>query len=292
MALNKIPVIFGEVLFDCFADDQRILGGAPFNVAWHLQAFQHQPCFITRVGEDELGHEILMAMKQWGMDTGQVQHDELHATGRVNVIVENNEPAYDIAEDSAYDFIDAEQIHLPDEAAIIYHGSLALRNPVTRHAYESVIRNNTLPVFMDVNLRPPHWNRDEVLGWVDQARWVKLNDDELQQLGPGTGNQEDDMAAFQEKYNIEELIVTRGESGAVVRTENGNLHSVKPPLVTHFVDTVGAGDAFTSVYIHGILSGWPVIRTLDLAQQFASAVVGQRGATSTDPEFYQSFNMV
>ena len=33
------PVVFGEVLFDCFPDGSRVLGGAPFNVAWHCQAF-------------------------------------------------------------------------------------------------------------------------------------------------------------------------------------------------------------------------------------------------------------
>lgn len=291
MTQQKIPVIFGEVLFDCFSDDQCILGGAPFNVAWHLQAFQHQPCFITRVGEDELGAEIVNSMEQWGMDTKQVQRDKEHVTGRVNVIVENNEPSYDIAENSAYDFIDSSKINLPNSAAILYHGSLALRNKVSRQAYESLINHHELPIFMDVNLRSPHWQSEEVLNWVDKARWVKLNYDELLQLGAGTGNQEKDMAVFQEKHAIKELIVTRGEAGAIVRTENGKLYSAKPPQVTHLVDTVGAGDAFTSVYIHGILSDWPVIRTLELAQEFASAVVAQQGATTTDPKFYLPFNM-
>jgi len=31
------PVLFGEVLFDHFPDGSEVLGGAPFNVAWHLQ---------------------------------------------------------------------------------------------------------------------------------------------------------------------------------------------------------------------------------------------------------------
>ena len=32
-------IIFGEVLFDTFPDGTAVLGGAPFNVAWHLQGF-------------------------------------------------------------------------------------------------------------------------------------------------------------------------------------------------------------------------------------------------------------
>ena len=34
---NEI-LVFGEVLFDDFGDNV-VLGGAPFNVAWHLQGF-------------------------------------------------------------------------------------------------------------------------------------------------------------------------------------------------------------------------------------------------------------
>jgi fructokinase len=33
---NSLIHVFGEVLFDYFPDGSRVLGGAPFNVAWHL----------------------------------------------------------------------------------------------------------------------------------------------------------------------------------------------------------------------------------------------------------------
>ena len=36
---NSGLCVFGEVLYDQFPDGRRILGGAPFNVAWHLAAF-------------------------------------------------------------------------------------------------------------------------------------------------------------------------------------------------------------------------------------------------------------
>lgn len=49
--------VFGEVLFDCFPDGRRVLGGAPFNVAWNLQAFGLAPQFISRVGDDLDGKE-------------------------------------------------------------------------------------------------------------------------------------------------------------------------------------------------------------------------------------------
>jgi fructokinase len=55
------------------------------------------------------------------------------------------------------------------------------------------------------------------------------------------------------------------------------------------VDAVGAGDGFASVLILGLIRNWPVQQTLDRAQAFASAIVGQRGATARDPGFYAPF---
>jgi len=52
------PLIFGEVLFDQFEDGSSVLGGAPFNVAWHLQAFGLQPLLVSRVGDDSYGRCI------------------------------------------------------------------------------------------------------------------------------------------------------------------------------------------------------------------------------------------
>jgi fructokinase len=52
------------------------------------------------------------------------------------------------------------------------------------------------------------------------------------------------------------------------------------------VDTVGAGDAFSAVLILGILEEWPLGFALDRAREFAEAVVGLRGATTTEPAFY------
>ena len=73
-------VVFGEVLFDRFPDGSEVLGGAPFNVAWNLQAFDARPLLVSRVGNDRLGRRILAAMKDWGMDLGGMQVDEHRPT--------------------------------------------------------------------------------------------------------------------------------------------------------------------------------------------------------------------
>ncbi len=281
--------IFGEALFDCFPTGAQVLGGAPFNVAWHLQAFGEKPRFISRIGNDECGNRILRAMDNWGMDTAAVQIDELHPTGRVEVTITNGEPSYDIVADSAYDFISADQLGGPIMTGILYHGTLCLRNLRACDTLRKLRCNKNLKIFFDVNLRPPWWQRDEVFDWLKNADWVKMNQEELRLLGATATDIHQQMAGLQTACGLEQLIVTRGDQGALVRTVDGEFHSHRPEKAEQLVDTVGAGDAFSAVYIYGLRAGWPITTILANAQKFASKVIGVRGATTTDAAFYQGF---
>ncbi len=281
--------IFGEVLFDCFPTGEEILGGAPFNVAWHLQALGNQPGFISRVGKDAYGSRIVSAMAKWGLDTARVQIDSKHPTGTVQVTINNNEPSYEIVENCAYDFISADMLPGNITGGIFYHGSLCLRNPVARSAYRSIIQNRQLKIFLDVNLRAPWWTKDDVLSWLQRAHWAKMNQDELKLLAGAEKEIESQMAGLQTACGLEQIIVTRGNQCTMVRTAEGGMHSLVPDRIEPLIDTVGAGDAFSAVYIHGLLAGLPVDLNLRYAQQFAGRVIGLRGATTDDLNFYNEF---
>lgn len=282
------PVVFGEVLFDRFPDGSTVLGGAPFNVAWNLRAFGEDPVFVSRVGDDPLGEGIRALMLGWGMDTSWLQTDPVHATGIVDVSFRDGEPSYEIVESRAYDFLERGPFGALGDAALIYHGSLALRSNVTRAAFDALVSRVRVPRFLDVNLRAPYWERQEVLGLIANADWVKLNEDELALLAPAAGLKSDAAAAFRERYGLSALIVTRGKLGAqLVRADM--TARVAPGDASPVVDSVGAGDAFASVMLLGLLEEWPVETALERAQAFASAVVGVRGATVNDPAFYAPF---
>ena len=278
------PLIFGEVLFDCFPDGREVLGGAPFNVAWNLQALGLAPRLVSRVGRDERGDRIASAMTHWGMDTAHLQRDAQHATGTVSVRIAGGEPNYTIEPDAAWDFIAADAP--AERGGLLYHGTLALRSPGSREALRGFANTDR---FVDVNLRDPWWDRASAREMLRGARWAKLNEFELDELAPAGDNRAERAGALIAEAGLEALVVTRGAEGA-------ELHrSGEPPLVrpaaaaAMVVDTVGAGDAFSAVVLAGLLLGWRWERILDRAQALAGAVVGLRGATSTDPDFYSTF---
>jgi fructokinase len=285
---SKRPVIFGEVLFDRFPDGSAVLGGAPFNVAWNLQAFGQAPLLVSRVGDDALGEQIRNVMTDWSLDTRYLQTDVSHPTGSVNVSFSGGEPSYDIVAASAWDFLEPADLPAPDEASLFYHGSLALRSTVARQTFRSLVRQLRVPRFVDVNLRAPWWQRQEVLDIITDATWVKLNEHELALLGVAGQSDKAASEALRQRYGLQGLIVTRGSQGAELLGSDERIY-VAPEKAMRVVDTVGAGDAFASVILLGLLQQWPLQISLERAQAFASAVVGLRGATIPDKRFYAGF---
>jgi fructokinase len=282
------PLIFGEVLFDQFEDGSSVLGGAPFNVAWHLQAFGMNPLFVSRVGDDSYGRRIRDEMQQWGMSTAGLQKDSTYATGLVSVRIQNNEPSFEILADRAYDHINADALP-PVNPSLIYHGSLAVRHPDSAASLTSIKQRFSAPVFIDVNLRPPWWEPATLENLLQQANWVKLNNNEIEILIEGNAAPLDKARELLQRFQLETVILTLGAEGAVALTHKGDHSSVAPAQTLRIIDTVGAGDAFSSICILGYLQHWPLGTILERAQAFASAIVQIRGATISKAEFYQPF---
>jgi len=221
------------------------------------------------------------------MTTGGLQRDSKLPTGRVNVSIHNNEPSYDIVEHCAYDVI--EPVSEDIQCRLLYHGSLALREAGSRQTLTALIATRPEIVFVDINLRPPWWQAEHIREILCGADWVKLNTDELSEISPAREPGAPVYADMIAEYGLKGLIVTHGEQGAEVYVAGGEHLSVTPAGDIELVDTVGAGDAFASVMILGLANEWPLQTTLHRAQDFASALVGNRGATVNDPGFYQSF---
>jgi len=286
---NMRPLIFGEVLFDHFPDGSVVLGGAPFNVAWHLHAFGLKPLMVSRIGHDELGDKVDKAMHSWGMDCSGLQRDLDHPTGTVEVEFEDGEPVYEIVENVAYDFIDSSQLPQLEGNWLLYHGSLALRHESSASALASLLERYSCSRFVDINLRPPWWQRDRAIEMIEGADWLKLNQVELDEIFPEIATKAEGIEKLSTMIS-KQIVLTGGEQGAtVIETDDGNQCSVVPERASSVVDTVGAGDSFCSVFLAGQLLGWPVELTMQRAQAFASAIVGIRGATSQDRGFYQQF---
>jgi fructokinase len=292
------PIVFGEVLFDHFADGSRVLGGAPFNVAWHVKGFGLDPLVVTSVGADEPGDEACERMERWGMRTEGVQRDALHPTGRVAAKLVAGEPTFEIGTQQAYDYIDSARAAAAvgsEGAPLVYHGTLALRGDRSWRALERVLEATGAPTFVDLNLRAPWWTRDRLRWCLTTATWLKLSQEELATVsGVAVRDLDDDGACVRSAggvataYGIRTVLVTRGAAGSVlVAGERASVRGGGTLDPAEIVDTVGAGDGFSAVACVGVLEGWSAEEILRRGNAFAADLCRIRGATTEDRALYE-----
>jgi fructokinase len=287
--------LFGEILVDVFPD-RRVLGGAPFNVARHLQAFGLHPVLITRTGNDALRDKLIATMTNLGMDIRGVQSDPIHPTGQVMVHMEDGGHRFEILPKQAYDFIHASvtrMIALAAQPEFIYFGTLAQRHPISRRALSSLLKTVKAPRMLDINLREPWYDVQTLKRSIAQADILKLNSEELNHIARllRLGGTDDTRraATLMEQFGLRTILVTRGEEGAWLLDDEGTMVSVPAGQSIRIADTVGAGDGFASVFILGLFKNWTAEQTLLRADHFARELCGIRGAIPQDDGFYQPF---
>jgi fructokinase len=293
----KSVILFGEALVDVFPDG-AVVGGAPFNVARHLQAFGLHPILVTRTGNDDYRQKLIKLMQRFGMSISGVQCDMHYPTGQVLIEFGEKGHEFEILADQAYDFIDSEIVRdivssvQPD---LVYFGTLAQRNQISRKALEEILQHTSkVPRFFDINLRKP-WYSPEIIRYsLTQADYAKMNEDELIELPKLLGMQtnEDAHAVAQyliEDFQLKSVLVTAGSDGAWLLDRTGTESRTSGIENVTIKDTVGAGDGFSAVSILGLLFNWPGTLVLERANRFAAAICGMRGAIPESAEFYSDF---
>lgn len=298
----RTVVVFGELLADVFPD-RRVVGGAPFNVACHLQGFGFTPLLATRVGQDAAASFLLEAVQRSGLDASLIQFDSERASGRVDVIADGDGHRFEIPADQAFDFIESTELadslarHVAgnDQPRLIYFGTLAQRNSVSRNALGALLELFPAPRFVDLNLRPPWVSREVCERSLLHAAIVKLSEDELRVVAGWANTSAGDSStvalgkSVAKHFGIGSLFVTCGARGAWCVSDGEVTEAPAVQAATANGDTVGAGDAFSATVIAGAIAGWTLSLTLERAGRFATRVCGIRGATPVDPGFYEPF---
>ncbi len=296
--------VFGEALVDDFITEQ-VVGGAPFNVARSLAAFGAATLMVTRIGADKNGALLRNEFRRFGMSEAALQIDDREATGRVVVERDAGGHRFIILPDQAYDYVEtapALTALAQSQPEVIYFGTMAQRHPQSRATLRAMLEASKAQRYLDLNVREGQVTERIAHESLKLADIVKVNEDELQDLfkwythtQPGTGAADspamrDACLVLMRTFGLRGLIVTLGARGAMYFEADGTVtanHECHAPA--HMVDTVGAGDAFSAVFMFGQSQGWPLTLTLARANAFAGAICGISGAVPADIGFYTAW---
>ncbi|MFP4225848.1 MAG: PfkB family carbohydrate kinase [Desulfobacterales bacterium] len=293
-------LVTGELLVDIFPDYKRI-GGAPFNFAYHLKNFGMPVRFVSRLGRDAYGDEILSMLSRNRFDASDIQMDETHATGQVHVSFDRaGNPEFDIMADAAFDYIDFTPYQeLPAKPVLVYFGTLIQRTEGGSARLQAFLDglDPDVPCFYDINLRQGTHQPKVINHSLRKADIVKLNEDELdyirREILQTDDRTEAGVFALMAQYNIDVLSLTRGSEGSELFIGDHEHFSVSATNVDPIVDTVGAGDAYAAVLALGYLRGWHPERILSHATMFSASICRIEGAVPEDTAFYQHMrNMI
>ncbi|UKB81742.1 carbohydrate kinase [Chryseobacterium sp. MEBOG07] len=259
------------------------MGGAPFNVAYHLSKMGVEVNMISSVGDDKLGHDLLDKMNNWNIPVDLVQVNTAYPTSTVIATVdENNDAHYDIVEGVAWDFIETtvknKEILKTTDAFVF--GTLAARNEKSRNTLFQLLELSDYNVF-DINLREPYYEVGMIKDLLHKTHLAKFNKAEMRMmldfLGKDYTTEEDSIKYLQDKFDLKEIMVSKGSKGALYA--QGDDFYLYPTIPVTVKDTVGSGDSFLAGFLSKKLEkGSTVHEMMAQAVSLGAFITSQEGA--------------
>ena len=262
--------------------------GAETNVAVGLSRLGYRVSWVSRLGDDSMGHYLRACFEDEGIDCSQV---EMVAGGKTGMMfktmsVAGSDPTIEYhRKDSA-----ASQMRVDDvdwarfEKASHLH-TTGIYPALTSHTFEVTqtsmarMRASGKSVSFDPNLRPALWPNTEAMrtsinALAAKADWVFPGLQEGQLL---TGKETPaGIATFYRAQGAQCVVVKLGDAGAYYDSDSG-VGMVPAFPVSQIVDTVGAGDAFAVGVISGLLEKLPLQKAVERAAWMGARATQVRG---------------
>jgi fructokinase len=292
---NKYTVVgLGELLWDVFPDDKK-MGGAPANFAYHVNELGEYGVIVSSVGDDKLGKEIKNNIGDLGLNSRYIYTDNNHPTGTVTIkLDEMGGPEYTIHENVAWDFIpwNSNLQRLAERTDAVCFGSLCQRNEVSRNTinkFLKAVKPDCFRIF-DINLRQSYFDYEIIHSSLKLSNVLKLNNEELRILAnllKINGPEKEIIKGIAGQYNLQLIALSSGEKGSLLYGKGEYI--VHKGFKVKVVDTVGAGDAFAAVLAVGLLRGNSIDPINEHANKVASYVCSMSGATPELPHYLIKF---
>jgi fructokinase len=278
-------VVVGEALVDLVGQrGSRTMvahpGGSPANVALGLARLGDPVTLMTRLGRDAFGEMVSTHLKDSG-----VRVDAGPGEGAKTSLAVASLAAGAATYDFRIDWDIGDLAPLPVETRCLHTGSLATALAPGRENVKDLMererQRGRVTISYDPNVRPALLGTPEdalpgIEKLVALSDVVKVSDEDLQWLYPD--RPDEDVARDWLGRGPVLVVVTRGGQGVYAVTADLELR--RPATPVDLVDTVGAGDSFTS----GLLDG---LRRADLiggARRDALAAIDESSLVSVVDE--------
>jgi fructokinase len=261
-------LVCGEALFDVFVSPeadaegrlgmQGVPGGSPFNVVIGLARLGTAAGLLAGLSEDPLGRRLEERLRQEGVATDYIVRRPERTTLSLVNLRSDGAPAYSFYGDRSADTsLSARDLPaLGPEIVGLHLGSYSIVVPPVADAMAALAAQaRSRLVTLDPNVRlgaapdAAAW-RARLENLLPHAGVVKASDEDVALLWPGRDIEE--IAGDWLSRGPRLVVITRGPHGASAFHGGQRIDAAVPTV--DVVDTVGAGDAFQSALIDGLLA--------------------------------------
>lgn len=270
---------------------EKFLGGSATNVAVAAARHGRRVALVTRTGDDAFGRYVREEVARLGVDNRFVETVDGPPTPVTfcEVFPPDDFPLYFYRYPTAPDLlIDPNTLPLNDirEAGVFWSTVTGLSQEPSRgshyRAWEA--RGRRTHTVLDLDYRPMFWAS------VEEAR--READRALDTVTAAVGNREECEVATGETdpqraadallgRGLDLVVVKQGPRGVLAATPDERVEV--GPFPVEVVNGLGAGDAFGGALCHGLLAGWPLRRTIELANAAGAIVAGRLECSTAMP---------
>jgi len=259
-------------------------GGDALNTAINIARLGSSVSMAGIIGCDMMGSFLEDEVVKNGIDTSHLIKSNEYSTSTCIVLVDKNGDRHFVYYGKANDALHPE--HISDDAinnARIVHLGSAM-------ALENIEGKGLANLFSKAKIAGAITSMD--VTWDSSGKWLKRIDEalyytdlflpSLQEAKMISGaDTYEEMEMFFKKYGLSILVVKLGEKGCFV-TDFHERHVIPAFYVENVVDTTGAGDAFVSGFLTGVLHGMGIYKCGVLGNAVAANCVKEIGATTSN----------
>lgn len=281
--LEKLPNADETVYVE---ETGRYAGGMGANVSVALARLEVPVAFVGKIGSDFVGRILLENLVKNGVDVSNVTIAAKRSLrtlifrdakgGRRLFALGSPEHAISVTSPSEVDWT------LVDQSQIVYVGEVftEIASTITNYA-----KNKGKMVIYRPGAPYLRFGLDRLQDILKHVNVFILNSigwGALQESSKKPLETPKDLLIF----GPEVVILTKGEEGCVVYTEEGSYEMLVPASLRvkfKIVDPTGAGDSFSAGLIKGLLEGWKLKRAVSFGQITACITCSRIGASPAFP---------
>jgi adenosine kinase len=253
---------------------RREFGGVAGNISYNLKLLGGDPYPMATVGDDFGPYQ--RHLDSLGISTRYVRHMEGEFTPQAFITTDIDDNQITAFHPGA---MQHSYLNRVADTEGIRVGIVAPdgKQAMIQHSRDFV--HAGIPHIFDPGQGMTLFDGDELRRFIEEARYIVVNDYEFQLLKEKTGLNGEEIS-----NQVEALIVTQGAKGSLLKTREEETHIdvVEPDDVQ---DPTGCGDAFRSGLLYGLLNDLDLVTACRIGSVMGAIKVAQQGPQNHNPVF-------